>query len=344
MSELKESTKIKISTMKFLMASGMVYYHANAEVVFNGGRRIHSAWDQIACNVFDSTGDIGNTLFIFISAFLLFYNMDRKDISGKMIRRMKSLWVPFILWNLIGLTVTDLWVPAIWKDVPVRLICSSYDGPMWFVRMLAVMAFMIPINIRALSGKWRGLLYIAGVTLLNHFSWFGIFAFFPKDYHIYRSLYFVPVYLLGGYIGIHKADLLCQYHYARRDTRIGALMVLILSYIVTTTGSIGTIAVLIRPFAIWVLISEDFCMKIYRKWMSHAFFLFAIQAFILGGFYRIARLYVNTCSSIGVLQAEVWRFLWGTFAILVCIVIAEVMNRYVPKLYRILCGGRMNAR
>ena len=342
MKDLKESTKIKINTMKFLMAAGMVYYHANAEIVFSGGRQIHSKLDQMACNVFDSTGNIGNTLFIFISAFLLFYNLGENNISGKMMRRMKSLWIPFILWNLIGLAVTDLWVPDSWEYIPLKLISSSYDGPMWFVRMLAVMVFLIPMNSKLLSGKCRGMLYIVFVIVLNHFSWFGIFAFFPKDYHIYRSLYFIPVYLLGGYIGIHKPDLLCQKYYSDRYSRIGAFIMLILSYNVQEAGIMGTIALLVRPIALWVLISEDLCLKIYRGWMKNAFFIFAIQAFVLGGFYRIARLFVNTSSSIGVVPAEAWRFCWGTLAILVCTAVATAMNRYVPKMYKILCGGRIN--
>lgn len=60
---------------------------------------IHSTELSELCNEITS---LSMAFFFFVSGFLFFYNFDISKIKNKYKSRVRSLLVPFILWNLIG--------------------------------------------------------------------------------------------------------------------------------------------------------------------------------------------------------------------------------------------------
>lgn len=100
--------------------------------------------------------------FFVISGFLLFYNVehfDKRVYFSKMRRRVNTLIIPYIVWNIIYFIV--LWnVPS--KEIPLfdhydfhnetnifkflfELFIRPLDGPLWFIRNLVVMTLMSPL-------------------------------------------------------------------------------------------------------------------------------------------------------------------------------------------------------
>lgn len=95
----------KITFISFIMALGIVLYHVHMPAYF-GLPPAQSVVDKICAGiscVIDSLAGIGVCFFFMCSAFLLYYNLTEENVADKLKRRVISLLIPFILWNLIGL-------------------------------------------------------------------------------------------------------------------------------------------------------------------------------------------------------------------------------------------------
>lgn len=100
--------------------------------------------------------------FFIISGFLLFYNVDHFDrivYVSKMKRRVKSLVIPYVVWNLLYFLILRFMSP---ENIPLfdlydfqhennpikyifELFIRPIDGPLWFIRNLVVMTFISPL-------------------------------------------------------------------------------------------------------------------------------------------------------------------------------------------------------
>lgn len=136
--------------------------------------------------------------FFVISGFLLFYNVERLDIStyrSKLQRRIHTLIIPYIVWNIIYFVV--LWIidpknlPLFtiydvyheWN--PIRLLYEVFvrplDGPLWFIRNLFAMVIISPLFYWA--ARKVGLLVpllllcttqFAGNSIIESLLWFSM--------------------------------------------------------------------------------------------------------------------------------------------------------------------------
>ena len=95
----------KIRVFSFIFAAGMIGYHANATVIWKNILLTDSMRDTIFSildKILTSMGSLGVTFFFIKSAFLLYYNLNRDNMKGKIIRRLKTLGIPFLIWNVLG--------------------------------------------------------------------------------------------------------------------------------------------------------------------------------------------------------------------------------------------------
>lgn len=159
-------------------------------------------------------------IFFIISGFLLFYNVrhyNKNIYISKIRKRVKSLLVPYVLWNLIYLTVLYLGgqksflfleVPDLFNgklsvlQVLLLVFIRPLDGPLWFVRNLFGMAllspllywiirktkFVLPITLFVFSQIWHN-------PLLESILWFSCGVSFA----IWRIDFF---YCCRRYLGI----------------------------------------------------------------------------------------------------------------------------------------------
>lgn len=181
-------------------------------------------------------------IFFIISGFLLFYNVQHynKNIYlSKIRKRVKSLLVPYVLWNLIYLMILYicgqksflfLEVPDLFNgklsvlQVLQFVFIKPLDGPLWFVRNLFVMAllspllywivrktkFMLPITLFVFAQIWHN-------SLLESMLWFSCgvsFAIWKFDFFYccrsYLSISLALVvftvildYILYPQLGVH---------------------------------------------------------------------------------------------------------------------------------------------
>ncbi len=150
--------------------------------------------------------------FFVMSGYLFFANVTEWNVKtylGKLRRRVKTLLIPYIVWNLLmaiklkTFSLNIFW--AFWYEAGKQidwfgneqLMTAPANMPLWFLRDLMVVALLSPIiyiGIRKMGG-W--LLIILTPLYLS-----GVCAFIPG-----LSAYAVYFFTLGAFLGIRKMDI-----------------------------------------------------------------------------------------------------------------------------------------
>ena len=100
-------------------------------------------------------GSIGVPFFYLISGYLFYqgYRNSMLEYENKLKRRIKSLLIPYILWNIIAFIIYTF----VTHDMQMSQFFESFwfvvgknghspaDGPLWFVRTLIFLSVISPI-------------------------------------------------------------------------------------------------------------------------------------------------------------------------------------------------------
>lgn len=151
---------------------------------------------------------LGVPMFFFISAMLFYKSLSSMSkIKDKLKTRIRSLVIPYILWNIIFVgiywTMTHISFIASMMNMPpvpsdvagifFSIINSKYTV-LWFVKDLIVFCLMSPVFYVMLKSKIIMIVSICGLAFLN------------ISYSMeYTSIWhWMPIYLLGAYVGYKK--------------------------------------------------------------------------------------------------------------------------------------------
>lgn len=151
-------------------------------------------------------------VFFIMSGYLFFANVAKLDANTykrKMMRRLKTLLVPYLIWNLLMAVKLKTfswsvfwayWVPA-GRQIDwfghEQLMTAPANMPLWFLRDLMVVSLLTPIIY--LLVKKTGYWLMAVLTIL-YLS--GVCAFIPG-----LSAYAIYFFTFGAFFSIRKMDL-----------------------------------------------------------------------------------------------------------------------------------------
>lgn len=152
-------------------------------------------------------------VFFIISGFLFFANVNEWNLTvykQKMLRRAKTLLLPYLIWNLLmAIKLKAFSWSMFWAYISKAgmqmdwLGCKNWmtapaNMPLWFLRDLMVVSLLTPI-IYVVLRRW-GRVVIPLLTLI-YLSGIGAFAV-PG-----LSMYAVYFFSLGAFLAIRKQDL-----------------------------------------------------------------------------------------------------------------------------------------
>ena len=174
---------------------------------------------------------IGVPMFFFISAMLFYKSLSSMSkIKDKLMTRIRSLVIPYILWNIIFVaiycTMTHISFIASMMNMPpvpsdiagimLSIINSKYTV-LWFVKDLIVFSLMSPVFYVMLKSKIIMVVSICGLVFLN------------MSYSMeYESIWhWLPVYLLGAYVGYNKLYKITPSEKYQRKIAVGCIMILV---------------------------------------------------------------------------------------------------------------------
>lgn len=333
----------KINWFQFLCCISVIWNHAgNAELFLGSLSREH--WlVQLEYQMIPAVLRINIPCFFMMSGYLFFRDFTIDQLPGKWKRRIKSLLIPYLCWNLLyylGYWAASKvnWLAPIVnrpgmqfsvRDMLEAIFFYKSNPVFWFMYQLLLLVVLVPVLYLFLRNIWSGILFLAGLLI-------GIYCGAALPQVNLDALFY---YSLAGYLALHSKKLI-EAEWNGRRACFGILLLLAGIWISIPYYREAYIPVIVvyhvlAVFALWLILDER-RLTVWRSWMGDTFFVYAVH-FIL------VRL-------INKLAAE-WFYGNGILAILlylampilvlpICLAIGACMKRVTPGLWKVLNGGR----
>ena len=288
---------------------------------------------------------IANCLFFCISGYLFARTIQNlKEVWKKQKKRFRTLLVPYILWNLIFvlwyvvlevLPGLDRWVnsesvidrfasQSIWQTLHYLFVAPA-AFQLWFLRDLLVMVAFTPLWWwLAKKGKWIAIALALASVLV--YPW-------------------LVYYWLGMIIAVHQWDIE-HYPASRATTTVGLLIYLGISWMYATDVAVpnwlSAFSNLAGLYALWHL--YDLLVKghtisnrgIWKYLCGYSFFIYCFHE---PAFNIIKKLPVAILGD----SPTVLTFFYlinPWIMVVVAVLVAKLLQKVVPGLYKTLTGGR----
>ncbi len=282
--------------------------------------------------------------FFSISAYLFFRQFSMSTYKSKILKRVKTLLVPYLVWNIIGVlffaVLTNL--PFIAKymnqsavkltpvDLVLSVILSSYT-PLWYVRNLMVYFILAPVIFVLIRRKKIGVILIVSCVIINLLT--------CSTYYSLQN--WLPMVMFGGWIAVHYNELIISSNPNTFKKWSGYVIILyaILYLLTFLSGSSERIIYLYRcvsSLAIWVSFDYLYPPVTIKWWQKISFFIYCSHLFIVSIFQKITLL----------MFGKSWGIAFGVYCItppvilLIVFFVALFMQKRLPKLWSIMNGGR----
>ena len=142
-------------------------------------------------------------LFFFMSGILTFFKvLNIDDVVRGTQKRIYSLGVPFLIWNVIAM-LFYLSLDVLNGNAPLHqftmrtllegLFLNKYLGPFWYIRYLLIFSFLSPLLYHIIKKKYLAISFLCILVLLHLFNVWSMGALY---------------YFLGGFLSMHYKGLI----------------------------------------------------------------------------------------------------------------------------------------
>ena len=311
--------------------------------------------------------------FFLISGYLFFLNLEKwdKDVwIGKMKRRVHTLLIPYIIWNLVGIAYTCItpyvgavtegadsllsifqergWIRLFWDSNRIMeqwnpptvniLGITMHNGmpantPLWFIRDLIVINLFSPaIYAFVKNTKCYGLAVLGVLFMLN--IWLPIEGF---------SIIGFLFYSVGAYFAIFSNNLVDTFRKAKIPSYVGS--VILLALLVVTFGRHWSAQYILRLFQLFGVVAafnlaaglmkEEGSISI--KLANSSFFLYASHIFIISA---IAFMLSKLGPSTNQVLLTIKYLLSVAITVAVCEGVFHITKIVCPGFLSFICGNR----
>ena len=354
--------------LRFPLIVGVVLQHANlSNLVVNHVKVLNGSDFPVFYYAFYLISTIivkpAVPLFFAISGYLFFCGLQRFDFNmflGKLKRRVRSLLVPYVFWNLIILfsyfvaqsvipdmlsgrdkLLTDYslsdWLWAFWDTSKFNEndMSMPVNYPLWFVRDLMVVVCLSPViyflikKLKLFAVLALGLIWLSG------------------DFNLFVGLNFGDIFFfsLGAYACLCKENVSIQVPWVMPVVLI--LYIFIVSLELYLKGSysvfyIHEMGILVGGVLVWSLSSR---FVISGRWHSSrllsqsSFFIFVFHAMPLTFVIRILLKLVSPFSEVSLLFVY---FVSPVITSATGLLLFMLMKRYTPRFLNCISGGRVD--
>lgn len=229
----------KLDNVKWILTLLIVLYHIQYQGL--GGT------EEVVFTYIKNLGDSVVPAFSLISGYLFFSNVkDLNCVKLKMKRRIFSLLVPYLFWNLIhagyinffiegkrGISVFDI---NLYQD----LINWTSSPHFWYIFMLMFWTLLAPVLYFAYNDKRLLIvLILAQIVYLIY-----------KGDTIYHSRFIYLLYTWGGFIGIKNIDFAEYYRRIGKHMKVLILAAVILCFI--ALGYLTMLPTIGMEYKVWL--------------------------------------------------------------------------------------------
>lgn len=344
MKNINKCVSNKISNLNLFLSVFIVALHSSCreQLLYGGGYRLNFALQNLIKIIADSAVP----MFFVMSGYLLFYKYDIRKYFDTLNRKVRTLLIPFVLWNLLGfayhkclslLSIMTEVAEANPELLSTRNILygvwrSAYDPPVWFIKTLFELILISPL-VWGIASKLK-----RKTIVLVIFTGLLVIGFTPG----YTSIFFgIPLYLLAATIACCENDMISQFSMARSYLCL-ILYCSIVAYLLLNNVDEKAIAYtfyrLISPVLLWNVIDMLKSVRNKRILAKYAipFFLFCSHIFVIPIVKKMFLLILGN-TNYGITVAYLCTVVTTIGLIWI---LSLVMKKVLPQTYKILAGGR----
>ena len=297
-------------------------------------------WNQLITNII--TGHLAMlcmSWFFGITAFLLFRNLSFQNMGTKLLTRVKTLLVPYLLWQVIYIIkaffqgnpwtfkriITHVFLLRTWPPLP----------SFWYVYAVFLLSLLSPIFLFLFRNRKIAWFTISAMIVLLYAFWYSIDIHNGKTNYTGNIKSFFPAYLIGAFYGHIYDEHTFQDHI---KYIVGFVLVgVFLGYMVDNL--LGKMVIAVLPMLILFFLPVPQWAR-GQKLFRLNFLIYAThQAVISLSIDRIRHMIIAIVPYVAIANI-LGRILCILTIILVNVVIHAFMTRFMPKTLNLLTGGR----
>lgn len=343
----------KITLLNFLFTIGIVIYHSKD---FQP-RFATEVTPPLEClyRFNDLLGFISLGFFFTVSAYLLYLGVDSgQKLTEKIKKRLVSLGIPFLVWNLLYFAV-DLSYSLLKKaplslsvtDVLLGFSFEPYDGPFWYIFALICLLALSPLLLR-LKKHPRVFLALIAVVFVGCGAAFELVPQTnPALVWLVRMANYLPTYMLGAYLALcREADMTRDRFETVAVSRIcGVVSVGLILYFSLWNPSVpyvNWILLKLLPFSVWLSVRGIKLENMRVPFpLTISFFLYAAHSLLITLYNGVFLKLFGLGSLPPILAVAVYLVLLALIY-LTCLLGGFVAKKCFPKkLFFALTGGRV---
>lgn len=339
----EEQFRNKIYYFTFLFSIMVIWVHSFNSELFLGKTKENVRISAIEYLIGGTISQIAVPGFFMISAYLFYRNFNLRKLWKKWNARIKSILVPFVVWNVLyyaGYIISSR-IPLLMDvvgrgkvEISLKMMVRSilyyvYNPVFWYMYQLILLIFLAPVIYLILKNK---LLAVLGLVVLIIFIDLEV-KLTPLNTD---ALFY---YSAAAFTSLHfreKAEGL--WNFKRGLT--GALIIIsgIVVYFYCETMDVIVRTVLYRcliPAGLWLLVNESWLSPA-REFMKHNFFLYAVHFAIIRFINKAGAMLLPAAPAVPLML----YICMPLIIVPVCFAMGSIMRKHFPWLWLFLNGPR----
>lgn len=332
----------KITWFSFIFSILVVWVHSANGELFLGRSPYLGAVMAFQRFLGNTIAQIAVPGFFMMSGYLFYRNFRWERLEAKWNSRIRSLLVPFLLWNMIYYmgyvigsripVVTGIMgkgeIPFGWYEAIDAMLHYRYNYVFWYLYQLILLTVLAPVLYGILK---HGFLSAAAITVLFCFVQRGTVI---PGLNLDALLY----YSLGGFGGIYGRNIIEGQWTVRKGLAGAGIWAAAILFLISPwpAGIAGRVCYrILAPAGLWLLIDGRKLPEA-REWMQYNFFLYAIH-------FAMVRLINKSAARI---LGGYWLAPIVLFSVMPAMMAAlssaagSWMKKRLPRVWMLLNGGR----
>lgn len=334
----------KVTGITFIFSMLVVFIHGYNVPLFlelTGGEGLGKAVACLEMFMAEVLGPVAVPGFFMLSSYLFFRNFTWNQLERKWISRIKSVLVPYIVWNALyyfgyvifrrmpGLEgiVGEGTVPLGLHELVDGIVNFTYNPVFWYLYQLIFLIALAPAIYCIVYNKYLGLVALIAIGTAIHFR---------IDFH-HLNMDALFYYLSAAFVGIHGKRWVEETG-CKKYSGLALLGSGVLCFLISVKCQLVLFTVLYRlvmPAAIWLLLDGIADMEI-RPWMNNGFFLYAFHFIVVRALNKgLAMILPHTPLTAFFVYLAV-----PAVTVFIAWMVGGFLRKKMPPLWTVLSGGR----
>lgn len=266
-------------------------------------------------------------------------------------KKIKRYLIPYLIWSLICFLVIDYLRNMDYRYIPIFLITSNFDGPLWFIEVLIFFVLLSPIFLLVFRSKKISMIiilflflaaYYINISPANNSVTISLIAPFQK----YLKLAF-PYYFLGCYLGKFHFETINKEKYISKFLIIVSVICIIILYgqyfsnfPIRITGFVYTTLSTFQCVFFWIAIPKKIFKYRDHWWYHQTFFTYASHWIFVWVISKLITIFSYNNIYISASTFFFFRLLSATGITILTVILGKLTMMICPKLYLILTGEK----